>query len=178
MVALRELKKEDAPLMYEWMQDEEISGCFSKDMLSLTLEDAYDFCVNSVIPIQVNHGDSLHFAIVEQEKDEYLGTVSLKDIDLKHKHAEFAICLRKRAHGKGIAKKAVIQILKKAFEEYNLHKVFLNVLSDNIAAIHLYEKCGFVLEGEFREYYFKYNQYINLKWYGILKEEYVKRYVI
>lgn len=172
MVILRELKREDAPLMLEWMHDAEISKWFLKNMLATTLDDAYQFCNNSKIPIQISNGDSLHFAIVEQRDDEYLGTVSLKSVDIENGHAEFAICLRKKAQGKGIAQKAVSLILRKAFEEYKLHKVYLNVLSTNIAAINLYKKCGFRFEGEFRDYYKINGYFMNILWYGMTETEY------
>lgn len=62
--------------------------------------------------------------------------------------------------------------LDKAFHEYGLHRVYLNVLSDNKAAIRLYEKSGFTLEGEFRDHLKIGEQYMNWKWYGILVTEY------
>ena len=39
--------------------------------------------------------DQQHFAIIDDQDDEYLGTISLKNIDLKNKNAEYAISTRK-----------------------------------------------------------------------------------
>ena len=50
----------------------------------------------------------------------------------------------------------------------------MSVLPDNNAAIRLYERCGFVYEGEFRNHIRKGDKYMNWKWYGMLKEEYEK----
>lgn len=175
MITIRELQAKDAPLMLEWMHDSEIQQGFKKNMLCSTLEDALRFCTVSKIPDKLNNGDNLHFAIVN-ENDEYLGTISLKSIDLDNRTAEYAITTRKKAHGHGVAAKATELILQKAFEEYSLHRVYLNVLADNIAAIRLYEKCGFKYEGEFREHLKVGGKYMNWKWYAILENEYASIY--
>lgn len=171
MITLRELEEKDAPLMLEWMHDPEIQKSFIKNMMGMSLQDAERFCKNAEISEYPLDGQSIHFAIVD-ESDEYLGTISLKDINQLHKTAEYAISTRKKAQGRGIAKEATGLILRKAFQEYGLHRVYLNVLADNEAAIHLYEHCGFSYEGEFREHLEIEGRFVNLKWYGILQNEF------
>ena len=171
MIKLRALSEKDAPLMLEWMHDAEIQKGFRKDMLNATLEQAKNFCISSNIPDEVKTGDSIHFAIVN-ETDEYLGTISLKDINIEDGNAEYAITTRRKVHGKGVAVEATKLVLKKAFFEYGLHRVYLNVVHDNIAAIKLYEKAGFVFEGEFREHLIINGEYKNWKWYSILATEF------
>ena len=46
------------------------------------------------------------------------------------------------------------------------------MLADNIRAIKLYEKLGFVYESEFRNCFFLRGGYKALKWYSILRDEY------
>ena len=170
-ISLRELQISDAPLMLEWMHDPEIQKSFTKDMLNTTLKQAETFCEDSCIPKEIITGTSLHFAIVD-ESNEYLGTISLKDIDVENGNAEYAITTRAKAHGRGVAFKATGELLRKAFKEYGLHRVYLNVFDDNIAAIKLYEKCGFVFEGEFRDHFKIGDGYRNWKWYRMLESEY------
>lgn len=175
MIFLRELKEKDAPLMLEWMHDPEIQKGFIKNMLEMTLSDAEQFCRSAVLPLKIETGQDLHFAIVN-ETDEYLGTVSLKKIDTDNGSAEYAISTRKKIHGTGSAKIATGLLLAKAFNEYGLHRVYLNVLPDNKSAIRLYERCGFKLEGEAREHLIKEGKYVNLRWYGILADEFDERF--
>lgn len=171
MIRLRRLHEKDAPYMLEWMHNQDIQKCFQKDMLNMNLEDAVNFCRTSAIKDVPSDGDSNHFAIVDQE-DEYLGTISLKNIDIRNGTAEYAIVVREKIQGHGVAKSATKLLLKKAFDEYSLHRVYLNVLESNKSAIKFYEKFGFKLEGEFRDHLIKEGKYVNLKWYGILENEF------
>lgn len=173
MVTLRGLQKKDVDGMLEWMHDPQISANFRRNLNDIDEESALTFINNA--RIKPTEGGSIHYAIVD-ETDEYLGTISLKEIDLESKNAELAISLRQKAQGKGIAADAMRQLLKIAFEEILLVRIYLNVLSENERAIRLYERCGFEFEGEFRDHLFLNGEYKSLKWYAVLKERYVYKY--
>lgn len=158
---LRSLELKDAELMLEWMKDEEINQYFRFQSNTVTLDSAKDFITSSS-----SCESNKHYAIVD-DKDFYLGTISLKNIDMNNLNAEYAIVLREAAIGKGIARDATIDILNKAFEDFKLKKVYLNVMADNVRAITFYEKMGFIFEGEFIEHLLIKGVYHNLKWYAI-----------
>lgn len=166
---LRRLEEKDAAGMLEWMHDIEISRQFCVDMLSRTQEDVLEFIRRAdIIPLD---GESIHYAIAG-EMDEYFGTISLKSINRQDQNAEYAISLRRMAQGRGVGSAATEELLDIAFNELGLERVYLNVLSGNQRAIQLYEKCGFILEGEFRNHLYLRGQYQNLRWYGMLRKEY------
>lgn len=166
---LRRLRPEDADGMLEWIKDDEILRGFRFAGEEKTRKDVLAFIGSAEsIPVQ---GGSMHFA-VSDEQGEYLGTISLKNVDLTARHAEYAIVLRKKAQGKGIAVKATDELLEKAFTEFHLEKVYLNVLSDNSRAIRLYERYGFVFEGEFRRHLYLRGEWKGLRWYSMSREEY------
>ena len=106
MSVLRNLKIEDAPFMLEWMHDENVNKGFQIDFASKTMGDCVSFIVNSQ-----NDSENIHYAVVDS-KDEYMGTVSLKEIDLRNQTAEFAIAMRTKAHGTGLAHKAMREIIE------------------------------------------------------------------
>ncbi len=160
---LRNLQEKDLSKMLEWMKDSTLTCFFTFNSDDITEEKVSDFIKKSQ-----NDSKNRHYAIVNED-DEYLGTISLKNIDFNNKNAEYAISLRKCAIGKGIARFATKSILEIAFNELNLNKVYLNVLSDNIRAIKFYEKVGFKYEGEFVKHIIIRNKYKNLKWYSIFK---------
>lgn len=159
---LRYLEEKDAPFMLEWMHDSEINCNFQADFASSTMESVLDFIHNSF------NDESQNFAFVDND-DEYLGTISLKHISHKNSNAEYAIVTRKKAQGTGAAMKATQELLEYAFEKLKLHRVYLNVLEDNVRAQKLYEKCGFVYEGAFLDAVRINGTYRTLKWYGIVK---------
>jgi diamine N-acetyltransferase len=161
-VKVRQLEAKDAELMKEWMNDPELNYWFRFHGKKVTTENVLDYILNSMTDI------NKHYAIVD-EKDTYLGTISLKNIDYLNSNAEYAISLRKCIIGTGVAKLATIEILKVAFEKLNLKKVYLNVREDNIRAIKFYEKMGFIYEGEFKAHIFHEGEYKNLKWYAIFR---------
>lgn len=160
----RDLKEKDAVLMLEWMKDLDVVGNLAHDFFSMTIEDCLEFIKNANSEQKTN----IHKAICNDE-DEYLGTVSLKNIDLKNRNAEYAISLRKVAHGTGAAKFGTEEILKIAFEKLNLNKVYLNVISENVRAIKFYNKVGFQLEGEAKEHILIKNELKDLRWYAIYR---------
>ena len=72
--------------------------------------------------------------------------------------------------GTGASGLATQELLKYAFEELELHKIYLNVLFENIRARKFYEKCGFIQEGISKDAVRINGKYESLVWYGLLKE--------
>ena len=142
---LRKLEERDVSAMLEWMHDETVANNFRFDFMSMTREKALDFIAKSFT------NENKHFAIVD-EGDNYLGTISLKNISTTDNNAEYAIVLRREFWGKGYAQKATAAILDYAFNTLHLHKVYLNVLDENTRANNFYKKCGFSFEGTFKDH--------------------------
>ena len=59
-------------------------------------------------------------------------------------------------------------IIRYAFNDLGLHRVYLTVLADNVEARKFYENCRFDLEGEFREAARIQDRYRNMAWYAML----------
>lgn len=160
MQILRRLEENDATKMLEWIHDTNINCNFRCGFSEMTIEDVKKF-------IQTSFDEkNQHFAIVN-ENNEYMGTISLKNINKIDNNAEYAIVTRAKAHGKGYAFQATKEILNYAFNELNLHKVYLNVLEENERANKFYKKCGFRYEGMSKEILYINGRYHNLNWYAI-----------
>lgn len=169
MVKLRMLKEKDADFMLEWMHDPEIQICFRYPMKNQTKEEILAFINKNQ---NRNSISDIHYAVVDDD-DEYLGTISLKNIDNVSLNAEYAISMRKKTFGTGVARKATIQLLTIAFEKMRLKKIYLNVLEENKRAVRFYEKMGFIKEGTARSQLFLNGEFKTLYWYGMLKEEFI-----
>ena len=162
---LRRLEEKDTRGMLEWMHDPSINRWFKFDPARVTEESVLEFIRNSFTE------KNRHYAVVD-ESDEYLGTISLEDIDNENGHALFSISMRSCAIGTGAASAAAKELLCIAFEQMGLERVYLNVLSDNERARRFYEKTGFRFEGRFRRHLKLRGEWQDWDWYAILLDEY------
>ena len=164
---IRELEIRDAELMLEWMHDPRVNRFFRFDADKMTREDAVHFIL-SAREARLRR-ESFHFAIAD-DMDEYLGTISLKNVDWQEGKAEYAISLRTAAQGRGIGTRATEILLDYAFRDLMLKRVFLNVFSDNGHAIRMYEKCGFAFVETETEPVLVRGAEKYLSWYQITNE--------
>lgn len=137
MMKLRELQIKDAKLMLEWMHDLDVIKNMQTNFAEKTLEDCERFIQNSW-----NDKKNLNLAIVN-EKDMYMGTVSLKHINNVYRSAEFAITIRRVAMGKGYSKYAMKEILNMALTKMGLKKIYWCVSKENVRAVKFYDKNGY-----------------------------------
>ena len=161
---LRKLKEKDVFGMLEWMHYDESKYIFEKDFSKYGKEDVLSF-INS------NNSNEVHYACVD-DNDNYLGTVSLKNIDRKNCNAELAISFVKKGQGTGAALFALNEIISIGFNKLGLYKIYLNVLSTNVRAKKFYIKNRFKKEGCFRNHIKKDDNFIDLEWYGIYRDYY------
>lgn len=169
---LRSLKPKDCNGILEWMHDSRINSLYTDKIRNATRESVFNFIEDAQVLLE--QGITRHYAIADNN-DEYLGTISLKNIETV-KGAEYAISMRWAYQGKGIASWATEEILRIAFEELRLHRVYLNVLADNENACRFYAKKHFRYEGESRNCIQVGGEIKSLKWYAMLKEEYEEDY--
>lgn len=165
---IRKLEMKDFPHMYEWMKDKSVTENLQANFASFSEQEVREFIQAAMQ--QNENSTHLHFAIVD-EQDEYMGTISLKNIDKKNMNAEYAIVTRKKAHGKGFARIATYDLLNIAFEEIGLEKVYLYVAKSNIVANKFYKKVGFIEEGVFRKHLLINEKLEDIIWYSLLKTD-------
>jgi RimJ/RimL family protein N-acetyltransferase len=103
---------------------------------SKTKQDFQNFIKNSIISKK-----HIHFAI--EYNGSYAGTVSLKNLNYKAKKAEFAFVVLPIFRGFGLGSKA-LQLIETYGKSIGINIIYLNVFIDNIRAISIYQKAGFV----------------------------------
>jgi putative acetyltransferase len=87
----------------------------------------------------------------------------------RHKHVGvIAICVDGDWQGKGVGVALMRAIVDLADNWLNLTRLELEVYADNEAAIHLYERFGFEVEGILRRHAFRDGQYVDSKVMGRL----------
>ncbi len=96
----------------------------------------------------------------------------MHNIDWKNRSAELLGIFtgEKEYWGQGYGSDAINALLRFAFREMNLHRIYLHVHDYNERAIRCYEKCGFQLEGRQREALFRDGRYHDVLLMSILRE--------
>jgi UDP-4-amino-4,6-dideoxy-N-acetyl-beta-L-altrosamine N-acetyltransferase len=169
MYRLRELEKKDLAEINRWRNNPELIRFLGAPFRFINLDVDEQWFENYM----ANRGNSVRCAIVESENDLILGLVSLTSVDYLNQCAEFHIMIGAESNcGKGAGTFAVKKMLDHAFNNMNLQRVELGVLKNNERAKHLYEKCGFVLEGCRRKAKYKNGGFVDMMIYSILKSEF------
>ncbi len=87
-------------------------------------------------------------AVAVMEGRTLVGDVELEHIGWRSAEAELRICLGDPSTwGRGLGTAAMQKVLSWAFGPLRLRRVYLRVTVDNLRAVRLYEKCGFVKRG-------------------------------
>lgn len=145
-IYLRPMTKEDTDLIISWRNTDVVRKRFI-DQAPFTREGHLNW-----IATMVDTGRVVQKIICMADTGRPVGSVYVRDIDLRHGKGEYGIFIGEAdARGKGIGTRAARLMLEYCFGELKLHKVFLRAFADNIQAIRSYEKAGFIKEGYLRE---------------------------
>ena len=166
MYKLRELERKDLKKINTWRNDEEIISLLGAPYRFINQEvdeKWYEGYMQS-------RSNAIRCAIVTEECDDIIGLVSLCDINFINRSATLHIMIGNEGQGKGAGTFAVQAMCEHAFKSYGLHRIELDVLSENKRAQHVYEKCGFVHEGVRRQAVFKNGKFTDMLLYSLLNK--------
>ena len=135
---LRELKEEDASQEYcNWVNDPEVNKFL--ETKKTTIEELKQY-----IKEKRENPDCLFLGIFLKDTNKHIGNIKLEPVDFENKKATLGILIGDKNYwGRGICTEAVKLLVDYVFENLNLEKVDLGVISENKAAINCYLKAGF-----------------------------------
>lgn len=168
-VRLRPIERDDLPRFVEWFGDAEVRRHLSVYVpFSLEQEERWFEDLQERLEQQ----EALVLAI-ETGDGEHIGNVGLNGIDWKNRQAELGIVIGDKTQwDQGYGTDAIRTLLGVAFDEMNLHRVFLRVDADNARGVHCYEKLGFQREGTYRDAVFREGAYYDQHVMSILQTEF------
>lgn len=102
------------------------------------------------------------FAIVRKEDDALIGGSVVKNVDFKNSVCGAGFFIDEKYWEHGYGGEAVNLIEKFIFYELNIRKIKLEVISNNIRALKLYEKLGYQKEGILKKEIFRNGKYLDL----------------
>ncbi|WP_157830128.1 GNAT family N-acetyltransferase [Bacillus sp. SN10] len=142
-LSLREIVESDIESIRVWRNQEQIQKYFI-NVDDISEEQQRQWFKNYLLKT-----DDIMFMIEENINfKSAIGTVALYNINKATGSAEFGRLMigNMSAQGKGLGKQAIILACTYAFKVLNLSEVYLYVLCNNIKAIRIYLKLGFIVK--------------------------------
>ena len=168
---IRELNKDDFIKINAWRNDPSIIDHLGSPFryVAPSIDQAW---LESYLS---NRNNNIRLAICHEDSG-IVGAAYLLNINWVSRNAEFAIWIGEKAHqGKGLGRFIAHKVLTHAFNDMNLHRIYLTLLLNNERALSLYKRIGFREEGVHREAIYKNGSYMDMIQMSILKEEFVSK---
>lgn len=145
-IYLRLMTGEDTDFIIRWRNSDEVRTHFIYQ--KLFTRQSHEQWIETMI----NTGKVVQMIICMCKDDMPVGSVYIRDIDPVHKKGEYGIFIgESSARGCGVGTAAAKLMIRYAFEELKLHRLFLRVFADNARAIGSYEKAGFQKEAYLKD---------------------------
>jgi RimJ/RimL family protein N-acetyltransferase len=136
---LRKTELSDIDNIMAWVNDPIVLEKFA-NFNPVTREDELSFLEGLL-----SSKNDFTYTIIEDKS--YVGQVSINKIYWAASNGRLAISIHPNQRRKGYATKAVNMLIDKAFNDINLHKLWMILKTDNIKGIELYKSLGFKQEG-------------------------------
>jgi len=150
-VFLRALDEQDLEQTYQWHNDPELYHRLGGTIHFVSRMTEKEWLARKT----VFSNQEIMLAICLREDGSHIGNIYLRNLDWVARNGELQIFLGNGAErGKGHGYQAMQLLIKHAFLDLGLIRIYLFVLEDNPAAIQLYRRCGFQLEGKLRQHTF------------------------
>lgn len=168
MITLREISREDIPIVNRWRCDKVVSDGVGAPKRFIGL----DVDMKWYEDYLARRGSEVRCAVCLAETGQLVGMVSLTRIDYAHRNAEYnAVVGERSSQNRGIGTAATRAMVRHGFFDLNLHRIYVSILRENVSSIRMCAKAGFCEEGTIREGAYKNGRYHDLVLMGVLKHE-------
>ena len=179
-VRLTSITREDVGRVEEWLNDAEVnSSWYGVDQDGIPLHIGYSpqqmRQASDADWQQVFQGDDRKILSVYVGENDHIGEGQLV-IEWSLLEAQLFLLVGRKDlwhHHYGTA--ALIQLLDQAFNNYQLHRVWVDVPEYNEHALQMFRQFGFVLEGHLRGTHRKNDEWYDSMALGLLTDEYPRR---
>ena len=167
-LTLRLLAKEDAP------EVQRLAGAYEVALNTLSIPHPYpegaaeEWVVES--EKQFGEGKMVNFAIIVRESGELAGTIGLI-IKPEHDKAEIGYWIGVPYWNRGYATEAARAVIDYGFREWKLNRIDAGHFDRNPSSGRVMQKLGMQYEGRLRQSIKKWEQYLDVEYYAILRSE-------
>lgn len=165
-IYLRPLAADDLERTWRWHNDPALYDTLGGTFRHVSRETEAEWLKQKMAP----SSHEVNLAICLSDSGEHIGNAYLRDIDWVHRRAELHLFIGDDTmRGKGYGQFATRELVRHAFHDLNLRRLYLHVLADNARAIRTYEKCGFTAEGRLQQHAFKHDKFVDVLVMGLLR---------
>ncbi|MBC2194619.1 GNAT family N-acetyltransferase [Listeria booriae] len=164
---IRPIKREDVAVMHAWELDDEIAY-----LSGITRPRSLEAFKASYESYFVKMDNTLRlYSIILNER--VIGRIELGLIDRENGTAAFGIVIGDRdCWGQGYGKQAILELLREAFDDLHLHKVYCEVYAFNERSIRMMQAMDFKQDGVLREHEYFRNEHHDLVVFSMLRSEF------
>jgi len=168
VVRLRPLEPEDLEREYTWINDQDVTRFLSmRYPTSRAVEERW---LRERPPNDFSNGVAL---AIETKEGVHIGNLGLHQLNAEDRKASLGIMIGDKEYwSNGYGTDAIITLVRFAFAELNLHRVWLHVFEFNDRAQACYRKSGFTEEGRLRQHYYGQGRYWDVIVMAVLRAEF------
>lgn len=146
-IYLREVRETDVnDDYYLWLNDPDVNKYLETRYIVQSKE-----MIKQYVQKKRSKLDEPFFAICLIDNDRHIGNIKLGPINWIHRKADVSLFIgAKDSWGKGYASEAISLISDYAFNVLGLNKLKAGAYAENAGSIKAFEKCGFIIEGVFK----------------------------
>lgn len=164
---LRAITADDAPAMMTLFSDPQVLR-FLNNPPTDTLEKALGF-IHWLNDQYQNHA-GVNWAI--SLNGDLIGMCGTYHWERENRSVEIGYHVLPSHWGKGYATEATHAMLRWCFDSLNVHRIQADCTDGNLASERVLLKCGFRVEGLFRESCWEHERFVDIKYFGLLRREY------
>ena len=154
-IRLRALEPEDIESMYLWENDESLWATsnthapFSKHVLTQYIIEAQQYDLQT----------SRQLRLVIDDNGMAVGCIDLCNIDIFNHRANIGILINSNLRQQHYATSAITELCSFAKKHLQMHQLCAEILTENMASLRLFEKCGFEHTGTKKDWYLENGTY-------------------
>lgn len=167
-VKLIAIEKSDLPLLMEWRNKPEYRKYFRE------YRELNDALQNKWYENQVINDPATIMYSIKNMDDELIGCCGLAYINWVQRNADLSLYIGWKncyIDDEGFAEESTILLLKYAFNELNLHKIWTEIYEFDSKKLKLYKKLNFKIDAQLRDNYFYDGKYWDSYILSILSNE-------
>lgn len=150
-----------------WVNDREVMQYFAQRQQHIEEEEERRY-LDQLVASKTDRAFSV-FESGHDGPDAYVGQCSVNQIYWPARNGRVFLVVRRDKQGRGLGSAALRALVAHAFDELDLHKLWLIVRRDNRSAQAMYLRAGFEFEGMLRDEYCVAGKYFDMVRMAILR---------